>query len=64
MFDGNERPQIFDRVIGERLREKDAGVVDERVDRSKLILLATSCNFLRRFKLTYVAVDQREMVGS
>ena len=33
--DGNERPQILDRVIREGFREKYAGVVNERVDRSE-----------------------------
>jgi hypothetical protein len=32
-LDGNERPQIVDRVIREVLREINAGVVDERIDR-------------------------------
>ena len=59
--DGNERPQIFDRVIGERLREKDAGVVDERVDRSELSLgdfgdLGRCCSFGN------TSVNQRESI--
>src|SRR6266481_2538207 len=36
--DGNEGPQIFDRVIREVLREIYAGIVDERVDRSESAL--------------------------
>ena len=59
--DGNERPQIVDRVIREALREIYAGVVNERVDRSEFALgdfgdLRCRCSF------GDASVDQRELV--
>src|SRR5882762_5272501 len=52
-----ERAKIVCRIVSEWLHHKDAGIRDNRIDRAEL-LEGEFCNFLRCFKLTYVAVDQ------
>ena len=59
----DESAKVVCRVFRERLREEDAGVRDDGIDRAEL-LDREFCNFLRRLKLTYVAIDQGEVIGS
>ena len=59
--DGNERAQIVDRIIREVLREIDARVVDERVDRSEFAL-GDFGDLRRRRSLGDASVDQREFI--
>jgi hypothetical protein len=58
----NESAKIVHRVVSERLHHEDAGVRRHRVDRAELFE-RDFCNFLRGFKFTNVAVDQRETTG-
>src|SRR6266436_482868 len=58
-----ERAKIVRRIISELLHHKDTGIRDHGIDRAEL-LEGEFCNFMRCFNLPYVAVDQREMVGS
>src|SRR4029077_1031803 len=57
-----ERAKVVRCIVCERLHHKGAGIRDHRINRAEL-LDRKFCNFLRGFKLTYLAVDQREMVG-
>src|SRR6266487_1835913 len=59
----DERIKVICCVIGERLHQENPGVRDDSIDRAEL-LDRELCNLLRRLKLTYVAVDQGEVVGS
>ena len=58
--DGNERPQIVDRVIREGLREIYAGVVNERVDRAESGY-GDFGDLRRRLQLADVSIDQCEI---
>src|SRR5206468_1030771 len=59
-IDGNERPQILNRVIREVFREKYAGVVNERIDpvESGYSSIGDLC---RRVWITDVSIDQGEI---
>ena len=59
----DEGAKVVRSVFRERLHYEDAGVRDDGIDRAEL-LDREFCDFLRRLKLTYVAVDQGEVVGS
>src|SRR6266550_2255897 len=59
----NQGAKIFCRIFSERLYQENSSIRDDRIDRAEL-LEGEFCNFLRCFNLPYVAVDQREMVGS
>jgi hypothetical protein len=53
--------QILERVIREGFREIDAGVVDERVDRSEFAGGGVR-DFRRGFGFGDVSVNQRELI--
>src|SRR5206468_10373193 len=55
-----ERAKIVRRIVSERLHHKDAGIRDNRIDRTEL-LEGEFCNFLCRFKLTYVRSEERRV---
>src|SRR5205823_12799844 len=57
----DESAKVVCRILRERLHQKDAGVRDDGINRAEL-LDRQFCNFLRRLKLTYVAIDQGEVV--
>ena len=59
----DESAKVVCRVLRERLHQENAGVRDHGIDRAEL-LDREFRNFLRGFKLTYVAIDQGEMIGS
>src|SRR5437016_11025653 len=60
---GNKGAKILCRIFSERLHQEYPGIRDHGIDRAEL-LEGEFCNFLRCFNLPYVALDQREMVGS
>ena len=57
----DEGAKVVRCIVRERLHHKDAGIRDHRIDRPKL-LKREFCNFLRCFELTYVTIDQSEMI--
>src|SRR4029077_20936882 len=59
----DESAKVVCRVIRERLHQENASVSDDGIDRAEL-LNREFCNFLRRLKLAYVAIDQGEVLGS
>ena len=59
----DESAKVVRRVFRKRLHDEDAGVRDHGIDRAELLDREFG-NFLRRFKLTYIAIDQGEVVGS
>src|SRR6266481_7019217 len=61
--DRNQRVKVICCVLGERLHQENAGVRDDGIDRAEL-LDREFRNFLRGFKLTYITIDQGQMIGS
>ena len=58
-----ESAKVVGRVFGKRLHYENPGVRHNRIDRAELLDREFS-HFLRRFKLTYIAIDQSEVIGS
>jgi len=59
----DESAKVVCRVLRKRFHKEDAGVRDDGIDRAELFD-REFCNFLRRLKSTYVAIDQGEVLGS
>ena len=58
-----ESAKVLCRVFRKRLDQENPGVRHNRIDRAELLDREFS-HFLRRFKLTYIAIDQSEVIGS
>ena len=58
---GRKRPEVLRRVVGEGLREEDARVVHQRIDRAEALHRGRD-DLLGGRGQTDIAVDQREIV--